>query len=252
MWKHEILQAAMVLGKQFESTRYYHSYVSAESAIKNSIVFYIGNFREFVHCFFKCKINEKYNDLGITEKPIVDFNTCPYNPMLIEFYEVSTVGLHKQALLIIGGKIFHYSCWPKEKVWQDVYITPNGDEYINPLPMHMHTINIVLKLLTCKNVELEQINPHEKLNKIRLKRGKLPHYSYSVLTVNPFGNKKHYTANRLDDHHNRIHFQRGHFKHFSDDKPLFGKLSGIYWWQPHLRGQNKDGFVDKEYHIKTE
>ena len=72
--------------------------------LKNSIVFYIGNFREFVHCFFKCKINEKYNDLGITEKPIVDFNTCPYNPMLIEFYEVSTVGLHKQALLIIGGK----------------------------------------------------------------------------------------------------------------------------------------------------
>jgi hypothetical protein len=46
-----------------------------------------------------------------------------------------------------------------------------------------------------------------------------------------------------------LHICRGHFKNF-DDKPLFGKLTGTYWWQPHVRGTAEAGIVEKDYRIK--
>ncbi len=111
-------------------------------------------------------------------------------------------------------------------------------------------LTLFLNLLSCKNISTEDILPPEKVNKKRIKNGKLPLYSYKVLNVNPFGDKNQTSGGRLNEYHNRLHFQRGHFKRFSEDKPLFGMFSGRYWWQPHLRGKNKDGFVDKEYHIR--
>jgi hypothetical protein len=47
--------------------------------------------------------------------------------------------------------------------------------------------------------------------------------------------------------HNRIHFQLGHFKTYTAEKPLFGHITGRFWWQPHVRGKNKDGIVMKDY-----
>jgi len=40
-------------------------------------------------------------------------------------------------------------------------------------------------------------------------------------------------------------------KEYTQEHPLFGKLTGLYWWQPHVRGQNKEGIVMKDYAIKT-
>lgn len=36
-----------------------------------------------------------------------------------------------------------------------------------------------------------------------------------------------------------------------DDKPLFGKLKGTYWWNPHVRGTEESGVVEKDYRIKV-
>ncbi len=33
-----------------------------------------------------------------------------------------------------------------------------------------------------------------------------------------------------------IHLVRGHFKEYTPDKPLFGKIAGLFWWEPHLAG----------------
>lgn len=46
-----------------------------------------------------------------------------------------------------------------------------------------------------------------------------------------------------------LHICRGHFKSF-DDKPLFGKHRGMYWWPSHVRGSAKSGVVVKDYTIK--
>lgn len=45
------------------------------------------------------------------------------------------------------------------------------------------------------------------------------------------------------------HVVRGHFKTFTSDAPLFGKLVGTYWIPAHSRGNAKNGFVGKDYAI---
>lgn len=105
-----------------------------------------------------------------------------------------------------------------------------------------------LKILTCKNITQEVISPVQTRQMRR--HGHKELYSYRILNVKPFGNHK--TAESYFDskEHNRVHFCRGHFKQFYPTKPLFGKLTGLYWWEPHLRGQDTSGFVDKDYEVK--
>lgn len=43
---------------------------------------------------------------------------------------------------------------------------------------------------------------------------------------------------------------RGHFKHYSEERPLFGRYSGQYWFCPHLRGLREAGEIGKDYSVK--
>jgi len=45
-----------------------------------------------------------------------------------------------------------------------------------------------------------------------------------------------------------LHIMRGHFKRF-DQKPLFGKHKGLWWWTSHLRGSLEHGYVKKTYQV---
>ena len=48
-----------------------------------------------------------------------------------------------------------------------------------------------------------------------------------------------------------VHLVRGHFKTYTAERPLFGKLIGTYWWSWHGRGDEQHGTVDHEYVVKT-
>jgi len=111
-------------------------------------------------------------------------------------------------------------------------------------------VEMIVKLLNCKNIIAVKNNPPSKLNQKRKRSGKLPLFSYYTLRINPSDeddrDNKSQTLN-----HNRIHLCRGHFKRYTKENPLFGKISGLWWWQPHVRGQNKDGVVIKDYKLDT-
>jgi len=46
------------------------------------------------------------------------------------------------------------------------------------------------------------------------------------------------------------HICRGHFKDFRE-KGLFGRYKGVYWWSPHVRGDERFGTVEKEYDVNV-
>jgi hypothetical protein len=48
-----------------------------------------------------------------------------------------------------------------------------------------------------------------------------------------------------------LHICRGHFKTFDESAPLFGKLAGSFWWQPHVRGESARGSVGKDYSVNS-
>ncbi|MFH1691830.1 MAG: hypothetical protein ABIC68_04595 [Candidatus Omnitrophota bacterium] len=105
----------------------------------------------------------------------------------------------------------------------------------------------LLILLNCKNIIAEKTLAPERLNKKRRKAGKQELFDYHVLNVVIPSKKKKSSEKAEPLSHNRVHLCRGHFKEYTIEKPLFGKLTGLYWWQPHVRGQNKKGIVIKDY-----
>jgi len=107
-------------------------------------------------------------------------------------------------------------------------------------------------LLNCKNIQTEVIKAPEALNKKRRKAGKQELFDYHVLNVVVPSRKQGYSEKTEPLSHNRVHLCRGHFKEYTQEHPLFGKLTGLYWWQPHVRGQNKDGIVMKDYNVNVQ
>lgn len=107
-----------------------------------------------------------------------------------------------------------------------------------------------INFLSCKNIRIVDNKPPDKLNKKRLKRKKQPLVSYKTLEISPISksNREHERRNLWN---NRIHLCRGHFKEYTPEKPLFGKFTGRYWWQPSVRGRNTDGVVMKDYEVRT-
>jgi len=48
-----------------------------------------------------------------------------------------------------------------------------------------------------------------------------------------------------------LHICRGHFSHYTEDKPLFGKYSGQFWIPAHVRGTTESGQIVKDYKVKA-
>ncbi len=110
--------------------------------------------------------------------------------------------------------------------------------------------NTFLKLISCKNIATATHEPDAKLNKSRVKKGKQPVFTYKTLVIKPTS-KRQQAIEAQGLWENRIHLCRGHFKEYSEEKPLFGKYTGRYWWQPSVRGRNKNGVVVKDYEVKV-
>ena len=150
-----------------------------------------------------------------------------------------------------------------------IYINLNEGSYVfNPLSFagmmilregdmrQIHGISAVLNftllLLECKNIVTENM-PSSPKNK--RKRGGiktyLPRFTYKTLKVVVGGNKKPSNGSGINsDNHNRQHLCRGHFKTFTEDKPLLGRAIGRYWWQSSVRGRADMGVIEKDYELK--
>lgn len=111
---------------------------------------------------------------------------------------------------------------------------------------------LTLSFMNCKNVTLHSVCPSERLNHALLKRGRTPHLTYKVLDIHPM-KRILATEGRISEVglQKALHICRGHFKNF-DNRPLFGKLRGQYWWDAHVRGDIKSGVVIKDYNVLAE
>lgn len=50
-------------------------------------------------------------------------------------------------------------------------------------------------------------------------------------------------------HQRREHMVRGHFRYYSEEKPLFGHTSGMIWIPAHERGESDIGRIQKDYEV---
>jgi hypothetical protein len=46
-----------------------------------------------------------------------------------------------------------------------------------------------------------------------------------------------------------LHMVRGHYSTYSEDAPLFGRVTGTFWVPAHVRGTATEGVVSSEYRV---
>lgn len=133
-----------------------------------------------------------------------------------------------------------------DRVAKDVeYVKENGEQNSNII---LHVLQC-LEILNCKNINTETIKPNSKINNKRVKKGRQKLFEYKTIVLKPTSKKqKQQEQKGLWD--NRVHLCRGHFKEYTEDKPLFGRVTGRFWWQPMARGNSKNGIIKKDYILK--
>lgn len=102
----------------------------------------------------------------------------------------------------------------------------------------LRCFNAALLLLSCKNITTETVPAPAKLNKKRVKSGKPPVRDHHVLRL-VLPKKQGQKSGQQESSGGwtqKPSFCSGHFKIYTADAPLFGRLTGRYWWEPHVRG----------------
>lgn len=114
----------------------------------------------------------------------------------------------------------------------------------------MRPMWLALSLMHCRNVEIVEQHPprHERRRAERNKEK--PPVRYSTVNITPM-RKVLATEGRSGEVGLRkaLHICRGHFKHF-DEKPLFGRVRGTFWWGSMVRGDARHGRNIHDYKVK--
>jgi hypothetical protein len=97
----------------------------------------------------------------------------------------------------------------------------------------------LLALLNCKNLKTSIVRPSDKLNKCRIRKGKLPFYEYKVLDIHKDAIVAGESLETFGEK-NRYHMCRGHFKKLK---------TGLFWWNAHARGKKELGEIEKDYRV---
>lgn len=112
---------------------------------------------------------------------------------------------------------------------------------------------LALSFMHCKNVTMKTTEPAKKIvhNNSAKRRGEKSFQPVTFKTLNIKPMRKVLQTEgqeRTKGTHTAMHICRGHFKTF-DEKPLFGKYKGTYWWEDNVRGSDKERSVQKKYNI---
>jgi len=107
-----------------------------------------------------------------------------------------------------------------------------------------------LAFLHVRNVVVDAHDPDERLQRARVRRGKPPLVRYHTLrVVRPGTTIRGARARNEPTHTIPFHLVRGHFAHYSEQAPLFGKYAGTFWIPAHARGNPEVGTVLKDYEV---
>ncbi len=124
----------------------------------------------------------------------------------------------------------------------------NNDMAIDMIGWCITVVNSALAFYHCKNVQLHEEKISEKLIKARRKRSK-PYFERTyTLSIEPMkkvlGGQGEVHTKGLS---HAFHLCRGHLKTYTDNQPLFGKITGTFFWHGHIRGNKDIGKISKEY-----
>lgn len=118
-------------------------------------------------------------------------------------------------------------------------------DYVNHC---IHTAFFALELMNCKNIVLTSEPEDKRISQMYERQFGIPMTQYKTLTVKPLGASQKNTSEPKDYQGLMpLHLRRGNFAHYTDDKPLFGKYTGMFWRPATAVGERKNGVIIKDY-----
>jgi hypothetical protein len=116
---------------------------------------------------------------------------------------------------------------------------------------------VACALLNVKNVVMRLQSVNERLQKKRVKQGKLPLVKMYTLEIEApgkrfVGESSPMPKNLPPSSSRPLHLVRGHLADYRDGKGLFGKHRGVYWIPSHMRGEIDNGIIKKRYRVTTD
>lgn len=108
---------------------------------------------------------------------------------------------------------------------------------------------LAISFMHCKNVKVLHRGPGEKPKEKRNRYE--PRVKFHTLEITPMKRVLETEGRSGEVGLKRsLHICRGHFKDFQE-KGLFGKYHGIYWWDSQVRGKAEAGIVHKDYSVNA-
>lgn len=111
---------------------------------------------------------------------------------------------------------------------------------------------LALSFMHCKNVEQREVRPTFIEARPWKKKHGRPLVRYHILDIDPM-RKVLRDEGGVEAHgfKKALHICRGHFATYTDNAPLFGRLTGTFWKPQHVRGTARNGMVVKDYNVKA-
>lgn len=135
--------------------------------------------------------------------------------------------------------------------WHDAQEKEDFESELNFVRRLLEPMLLAISFMHCKNVVIRAERAPDWQQKVAQKRHQHPLVSFRVLDIEPMkkvlrmeGQVQHNGLKRA------IHICRGHFKTYTADKPLFGRIAGTFWWEPSVRGSKERGIALKDYNVK--
>lgn len=117
---------------------------------------------------------------------------------------------------------------------------------------HVSAAMFAVSLLHCRNVKAVEHKPSEAQQKKRARKERPPLVTFKTLEIGSITARLNEAkADGASGLKQALHICRGHFKTF-EERPLFGRIRGRFWWPAHVRGDVKQGIALKDYAITRE
>lgn len=104
----------------------------------------------------------------------------------------------------------------------------------------------------CKGAETKEHQPSRQVRRAAERKGE-PVYTHKTIDIAPASRVLREEGNVAKNGLGKaLHICRGHFAHYTAEKPLFGKYVGTVYKPMHLRGKAENGVAEKDYRVLTE
>lgn len=182
------------------------------------------------------KVGDLFNREELTEIYNITVPDSIDDPELINEHIES--GLHSNFLMMPTIDFWTHDVDEHTKTWRE----------LGELISHhaTATLNIFLMLINCQNVITETVHKKKKGKRKSIPKGEV----YKVLKFKVKKTSKRYEYGEEEELKETVmplHLCKGHFRTYTEERPLFGKIVCRIWVGTHLRGDPEKGILIKDY-----